>query len=410
MCSSGRHPCPDWPSRARSAHPWRLSSRTNFGARSLHVSRCMVRHLRLRRCLSSHASVWPRDRATCTPLYELLAHGSAEVVVPGGVDPLACPDRALSGRLRARFDFSALGVRPSATPEVEAFVNRCAVKYVQAILMPGEAVGAVAAQSIAEPATQMTLKTFHFAGVASMNVTLGVPRIKDTGPWMSSRAHAREVDAHRCTKERACCQHRWQQAQGQASGPRRSKWTQTHRRAVFLQCALLRVATGLVAYDGRGPRPNGKGIHRRNRDMPVTHPEFSVKSLVVEGGNLDWSPHACILVAHANAYAHTDMSGISALGAVSSSGQGSDELSMTHNCHHDEWGALVWATLGFVSWGGSWCRIVHISQATSRFGAWRRGRSRQGFRQVVRCPRFSRQPWVRLEIVSCGCCISQALF
>lgn len=35
------------------------------------------------------------------------------------------------------------------------------------------------AQSIGEPGTQMTLKTFHFAGVASMNVTLGVPRIKE---------------------------------------------------------------------------------------------------------------------------------------------------------------------------------------------------------------------------------------
>jgi DNA-directed RNA polymerase III subunit RPC1 len=37
----------------------------------------------------------------------------------------------------------------------------------------------VGAQSIGEPGTQMTLKTFHFAGVASMNVTLGVPRIKE---------------------------------------------------------------------------------------------------------------------------------------------------------------------------------------------------------------------------------------
>eukprot|EP00928_Gymnodinium_smaydae_P100690 TRINITY_DN993_c0_g2_i1.p1 TRINITY_DN993_c0_g2~~TRINITY_DN993_c0_g2_i1.p1 ORF type:complete len:1510 (+),score=350.71 TRINITY_DN993_c0_g2_i1:415-4944(+) len=63
--------------------------------------------------------------------------------------------------------------------QLEAFVNRCATKYVKAVLMPGEAVGAVAAQSIGEPATQMTLKTFHFAGVASMNVTLGVPRIKE---------------------------------------------------------------------------------------------------------------------------------------------------------------------------------------------------------------------------------------
>ncbi len=39
--------------------------------------------------------------------------------------------------------------------------------------------GAVGAQSIGEPGTQMTLKTFHFAGVASMNITLGVPRIKE---------------------------------------------------------------------------------------------------------------------------------------------------------------------------------------------------------------------------------------
>ncbi len=39
--------------------------------------------------------------------------------------------------------------------------------------------GAFGAQSIGEPGTQMTLKTFHFAGVASMNVTQGVPRIKE---------------------------------------------------------------------------------------------------------------------------------------------------------------------------------------------------------------------------------------
>lgn len=46
-------------------------------------------------------------------------------------------------------------------------------------LVQGSTVGAVGAQSIGEPGTQMTLKTFHFAGVASMNVTLGVPRIKE---------------------------------------------------------------------------------------------------------------------------------------------------------------------------------------------------------------------------------------
>jgi DNA-directed RNA polymerase III subunit RPC1 len=56
---------------------------------------------------------------------------------------------------------------------------RCWDKYRKAVVNPGEAVGAVAAQSIGEPGTQMTLKTFHFAGVASMNITLGVPRIKE---------------------------------------------------------------------------------------------------------------------------------------------------------------------------------------------------------------------------------------
>lgn len=40
-------------------------------------------------------------------------------------------------------------------------------------------VGAIAAQSIGEPATQMTLNTFHFAGVSAKNVTLGVPRLKE---------------------------------------------------------------------------------------------------------------------------------------------------------------------------------------------------------------------------------------
>lgn len=44
---------------------------------------------------------------------------------------------------------------------------------------PGEMVGAIAAQSIGEPATQMTLNTFHFAGVSAKNVTLGVPRLKE---------------------------------------------------------------------------------------------------------------------------------------------------------------------------------------------------------------------------------------
>ena len=52
--------------------------------------------------------------------------------------------------------------------------------YKKAIVNPGEMVGIIAAQSIGEPTTQMTLNTFHFAGVASKsNVTRGVPRIEE---------------------------------------------------------------------------------------------------------------------------------------------------------------------------------------------------------------------------------------
>ena len=49
--------------------------------------------------------------------------------------------------------------------------------YNQAFVEPGEAVGIVAAQSIGEPGTQMTLRTFHYAGVREQNVTLGLPRL-----------------------------------------------------------------------------------------------------------------------------------------------------------------------------------------------------------------------------------------
>ena len=52
-------------------------------------------------------------------------------------------------------------------------------RFFQAIVRPGEMVGNIAAQSIGEPATQMTLNTFHFAGVSAKNVTLGVPRLKE---------------------------------------------------------------------------------------------------------------------------------------------------------------------------------------------------------------------------------------
>ncbi|MBT4670239.1 DNA-directed RNA polymerase subunit A'' [archaeon] len=50
-------------------------------------------------------------------------------------------------------------------------------KYKYSLIQPGEAIGIVTAESFGEPGTQMTLRTFHFAGVAEMNITLGLPRL-----------------------------------------------------------------------------------------------------------------------------------------------------------------------------------------------------------------------------------------
>ncbi|KAL3091836.1 hypothetical protein niasHS_004661 [Heterodera schachtii] len=63
--------------------------------------------------------------------------------------------------------------------QMRQFLDICAMRICRATTEPGTAVGAIAATSIGEPSTQMTLKTFHFAGVASMNITQGVPRIKE---------------------------------------------------------------------------------------------------------------------------------------------------------------------------------------------------------------------------------------
>ena len=52
-------------------------------------------------------------------------------------------------------------------------------KYQQALHHPGEAVGLLAAQSVGEPSTQMTLNTFHLAGRGEANVTLGIPRMRE---------------------------------------------------------------------------------------------------------------------------------------------------------------------------------------------------------------------------------------
>ena len=67
------------------------------------------------------------------------------------------------------------------------------MKYFYTLIHPGDSVGCLAAQSIGEPSTQMTLNTFHLAGHGGANVTLGIPRLREIlfkgprkvkNPWM----------------------------------------------------------------------------------------------------------------------------------------------------------------------------------------------------------------------------------
>ena len=61
--------------------------------------------------------------------------------------------------------------------ELRELIRKLKAAYDRAHVEAGEAVGTVAAQSVGEPGTQMTMRTFHYAGVTELNVTLGLPRL-----------------------------------------------------------------------------------------------------------------------------------------------------------------------------------------------------------------------------------------
>ena len=100
----------------------------------------------------------------------------------------ACPDPVSDtfypschfGSLTERVD-ALIEDYASANPKLdkEKFKDMMCIKAQQAMVCAGEPVGIIAAQSVGEPSTQMTLNTFHFAGRGEMNVTLGIPRLRE---------------------------------------------------------------------------------------------------------------------------------------------------------------------------------------------------------------------------------------
>ncbi|KAJ2926883.1 hypothetical protein H1R20_g10219, partial [Candolleomyces eurysporus] len=107
------------------------------------------------------------------------------LIVVRGDDPLSDEAQAnatLMFKMHLRAMFASRKVLEQFRLTKEAFewvLGEVETKFNQSLVHPGEMCGTLAAQSIGEPATQMTLNTFHYAGVSSKNVTLGVPRLKE---------------------------------------------------------------------------------------------------------------------------------------------------------------------------------------------------------------------------------------
>lgn len=82
---------------------------------------------------------------------------------------------------RTKENVAATGTGSPSSPGSlkEAFELLMWVKYMRCLANPGETVGSIAAQSVGEPSTQMTLNTFHLAGHGGANVTLGIPRLRE---------------------------------------------------------------------------------------------------------------------------------------------------------------------------------------------------------------------------------------
>jgi DNA-directed RNA polymerase II subunit RPB1 len=107
------------------------------------------------------------------------------LVVVGGEDRLskeAQTNATLLMNILLRSHLSSKRITEEYKLSEEAFdwlMGEIDTRFQQAKTQPGEMVGPLAAQSLGEPATQMTLNTFHHAGVSAKNVTLGVPRLKE---------------------------------------------------------------------------------------------------------------------------------------------------------------------------------------------------------------------------------------
>ncbi|MBU4221385.1 MAG: DNA-directed RNA polymerase subunit A'' [Euryarchaeota archaeon] len=91
--------------------------------------------------------------------------------IEGTVSDLPLPQRVIDNLMQE------LRKLKFTKKQFDEIIKRTLATYEYSKIEAGEAAGVVSAQSIGEPGTQMTMRTFHYAGVAEINVTLGLPRL-----------------------------------------------------------------------------------------------------------------------------------------------------------------------------------------------------------------------------------------
>jgi len=125
------------------------------------------------------------EEVKVTHIIESVAELLPKLIVVPGTDPLSIEAQRNGTMLffaHVRANLAAKRVLKEHKLTRAGFdwvIGEIESRFKMALAPPGDGIGTVAAQSIGEPATQMTLNTFHFAGVSAKNVTLGVPRLKE---------------------------------------------------------------------------------------------------------------------------------------------------------------------------------------------------------------------------------------
>jgi DNA-directed RNA polymerase II subunit RPB1 len=125
------------------------------------------------------------EEVKVTHIIESVAELLPKLIVVPGTDPLSVEAQRNGTMLffaHVRANLAAKRVLKEHKLTRAGFdwvIGEIESRFKMALAPPGDGIGTVAAQSIGEPATQMTLNTFHFAGVSAKNVTLGVPRLKE---------------------------------------------------------------------------------------------------------------------------------------------------------------------------------------------------------------------------------------